>query len=432
MLSFPASCGRVAALALTLTLASSAPARANDPFSPSSAWSARLSDSAPLAPGSAGLVAELRRQAERPGGLWINTDAYSVPVYTVGPDQPTVRVIADDGHPPLVEMWAQVPLPPDAVPAAGSDGHLVVHQPSTDTLWEFWALRREADGWHARWGGRMDDVSRNPGYFAAPYGATATGLALLGGLIRADEMAAGVIPHALAVGIPDVKQGEFVWPAQRGDGTSWSPEAIPEGTRFRLNPHLDLGTLGLTPAARAIAQALQDYGLIVRDRAGAVVLYGEDPRPLGGDPWPGLLNEWPDKLLATLPWAELQVVVPDQRAFAEVVPGAPAGPAAEPLPEPTPVPGPDAGPAPSNPTTPSAPSEPTTPSAPTTGPGSGSAPPAGDRPKRKRRPTQRRASAAAARATTLCAKARRKGATGKQNAACRRARATARRLAVAT
>ena len=30
-----------------------------------------------------------------------------------------------------------------------------MYQPSTDTLWEFWLMRRAADGWHARWGGKL-------------------------------------------------------------------------------------------------------------------------------------------------------------------------------------------------------------------------------------------------------------------------------------
>jgi len=84
----------------------------------------------------------------------------------------------------------------------------------------------------------------------------------------------------LALTIPEPAAGRFVWPANRTDGTSTSPTAIPEGTRFRLDPKLNVAALGLPPMGAAIALAAQRYGMIVRDRGGGVVLYAEDPRPL--------------------------------------------------------------------------------------------------------------------------------------------------------
>jgi hypothetical protein len=392
----------VRALALLVALIAAVPAQAAAPFARDSVWNARLADDAPLVPESAALVAELNRQAAEPGGRWLNTTAYSVPVYMVGPEQPTVRVWADTPYAHLLRPgWDAVPLPPGARPADGSDAHLVVHQPATDTLWEFWSMYETAGGWHARWGATTHGVSSNPGYHAAPLGATATGLAALGGLIRPDELAAGRIEHALAVGIPRARYGAFVWPAQRGDGVDTAPTAIPHGTRFRLDPALDLGALGLTPPALSIARAMQDYGLIVRDQAGAVVLYGEDPKSLGHDPWPALLDEWPDKLLDSLPWERLQVVVPDRRAFATPTP-APATAA--------PAPAPPAG-APQSPVV-----------APAT---TGLTPRLAALPRPAPSATRR----AIARAHALCAQARRKGATKRAKAACRRARAAARRTA---
>src|SRR4051794_6700744 len=152
-------------LVLLAALAGAAPAAAADPFAADSVWDSPMADDAAPVANSAGLVAELRRQAALPGGTWINTTSYSVPVYTVGPNQPMVRIVADTPYPPLQQSWDAVPLPADAHPAAGSDAHLVVYQPSSDKLWEFWAMHQEADGWHAWWGGTMDHVSQNPGYF---------------------------------------------------------------------------------------------------------------------------------------------------------------------------------------------------------------------------------------------------------------------------
>src|SRR4051794_38567752 len=61
------------------------------PFAPSSFWNKPLSVGAPLDPHSAAYVADLRHQLTI-GNPWINTHAYSVPVYTVGAGQPAVRV----------------------------------------------------------------------------------------------------------------------------------------------------------------------------------------------------------------------------------------------------------------------------------------------------------------------------------------------------
>ena len=162
-----------------------------------------------------------------------------------------------------------MPLPSNAKPAVGTDGHLIVHQPSTDTMWEFWRAVKKADGWHAAWGGRMKDVSTNPGFYTNPsnWGSTATSLPMLGGLIRLDELQAGRIDHALALAIPEIKKDFYSWPAQRSDGSLDSANAIPEGTRFRLDPSLDLNSLQMAPVVRMIAQAAQDYGIVLRDGA---------------------------------------------------------------------------------------------------------------------------------------------------------------------
>jgi hypothetical protein len=155
-------------------------------------------------------------------------------------------------------------------------------------------------------------ASSSPGYFPAPFGATGTGLALMGGLIRVAELRAGRIDHALALAIPKAKARDFVWPAQRSDGNSPLPDAIPEGTRLRIDPRVDLNTLGLPPAGLAIARAAQRYGMIVRDQAGAVAFYGEDPAQFGApNPYTTLYaGKYPNNILASFPWTQLQVIAP--------------------------------------------------------------------------------------------------------------------------
>jgi len=134
-------------------------------FSPSSFWNEPLPADAALDPSSAASVAvlaeEVAAEAQTESGPSIATIDYSVPVYTVPVDQPVVRVqlVGHSTHRSLQAAWNAVPLPPDAHPAAGTDKHLVVWQPSTDKLWEFWQLEETAEGWQAEWGGAMEQVS---------------------------------------------------------------------------------------------------------------------------------------------------------------------------------------------------------------------------------------------------------------------------------
>lgn len=291
------------------------------PFAPTSFWNVRLADDAPLDPKSATYVSELRHQVEW-AGPWMNTTQYSTPVYTVPGDEPRVRVQLDDvapSAPDLVRAFADVPIPENAVPAQGTDKHLVVWQPETDSMWEFWLAARQGDGWHARWGGHMERVSQNPGYYENPrdWGATATSLPLLGGLIRLQELEAGRIDHALALGIPETRREWFSWPANRTDGHVDSPDAIPEGARFRLDHSLDLSRLRMAPIVRIIAEAAQRYGIVIRDKAGAVVFYGEDPQPTGHDPYHGPGGYFENEYISTLlreqfPWHRLQALRTEQ------------------------------------------------------------------------------------------------------------------------
>jgi hypothetical protein len=84
------------------------------------------------------------------------------------------------------------------------------------------------------------------------------------------------------------------------------------GTRFRLDPAVDVEQLDMPPAGKAIARAAQQYGIVLRDHAdGAVVFYGEDPTPFGTDPYPAFFSGLPPgAVLRNFPWGRLQVLAP--------------------------------------------------------------------------------------------------------------------------
>jgi hypothetical protein len=292
-------------------------------FSRNSAWNQEPPADAALHPQSDRLVGELLRQAraniEAHYGPDISASDYSTAVYTVARSQRRVAVRLPPEKRAFSRPFRSVPLPDDARPAEGTDNHLVVWQPGTDTMWEFYGLQRRGGRWTADWGGRLPRVSRSAGVFktgkdGVKYGATATGLPLAGGLITLSDLRKKRIDHALALAIPEARAGVWSLPAQRTDGKLSSRTAIPEGARFRLDPRVDLDALQLPQVTRMVAEAAQRYGMILRDQAGVVQVYAEIPQA-GGDNPLAVLKEGVtgQELMAKFPWDRLQLLRMDLR-----------------------------------------------------------------------------------------------------------------------
>jgi hypothetical protein len=310
-------------------------------FSDSSFWNTLPPADATLDPGSRELVAALGKEVDREqadgSGPWINTTSYSVPVYTVPKDQPTVRVRLSGPYAAsaLRSAWRAVPLLPKARPSLGTDGHLVVWQPARDRLWEFWHLRRDPNSWQASWGGAIRDVSSDSGSYGpsawpgatTAWGASASSLSIAGGLITLADLRRGRIDHALGLSVPDARAGVYALPAHRTDGESPSATSLPEGAHLRLNPALDLSALQMPPLTRMIAQAAQRYGIFVKDKAGNVAFNAQTPHSAARNPYAGprgyFEGAYPAELLASFPWSHLQVLKMRLHRF---VPQARSGP----------------------------------------------------------------------------------------------------------
>lgn len=101
-----------------------------------------------------------------------------------------------------------------------------------------------------------------------------------------DEVASGRISHALRMTASAVSPAA-VWPASTSDGRDADPAAIPMGAHLRLKAGTDLSALG--PAARVVATAMTEYGMVVADST----LSGWSPT---GSPD----ERWNDADLATL------------------------------------------------------------------------------------------------------------------------------------
>jgi hypothetical protein len=310
-----------------------APAPANSPFfSPNSIWNQQLPADAPLDPDSAALVNGLIQQ-EASSGATVQTSSYGVPIYTVGAGQPTVPVTMAAG-PALNAAMSAVPMPANAVAAAGTDANLAIWQPSTDTMWEFWRLTNGANGWSAGWGGVMDNVSSDPGYYQNiesstgtvlqrnSWGAPATSFPLVAGVMTISELESGQINHALYLALPNTMANKWVWPAQRSDGRSTASDSVPEGAHFRLDPNLNLASLHLPHFVYMMAVAAQKYGIIISNTSGDVAFRAQDPTQFiaqhGYNPYTGpstrpgtpgaLFNQEPSQMLRLFPWSHLQLL----------------------------------------------------------------------------------------------------------------------------
>ena len=293
-------------------------------FGAGSVWKLNVSG-APANAKSAALVTTLSRSvSDRYNGVAaFNVDQYTTNFYTVGPNTPRTNVAFNDcqqkGYLPAGltgsgGQFSDVPIPAGAAASAGTDAELTVYSPSTDQLWEFWLAKHTGAGWSACWGGRIDHVSSSPGFFTGGFGATATGLPVAGGMISIQDVKSGSINHAMSLLIPDAATwNNFSYPAQRSDGNSSAAGAIPEGTRFRLDPSLDVTKLGLTPVGVMIARAAQKYGFVVTDQSGAVAVQAESGVPMqqatGTNPWTAIMNGTPSyQMLTNFPWTKLQAL----------------------------------------------------------------------------------------------------------------------------
>jgi hypothetical protein len=295
-------------------------------FAANSIWNQPLEAADQVDPASVSIVRALSEtvaeEEQLRDGPWINTTSYSVPIYTVPANQPTVPVtLVEVREPALSAAWRAVPLPSNARPAVGTDGSLVVSQPSTDRLWEFWRLVHDANGrWHARWGGAMEDVSTSSGVYSSAawpgakpwWGVSASSLSIAGGLITLEDLERGKINHALAMSVPHVRGGVYASPARRDDGSSSDPLSLPEGAHLRLDPNLDLTTLHLPKLTMMLAEAAQRYGIYVRDGSPVIAFYAQDPTPTDSEPYKGaggyFDGQYPFQLLASFPWSHLEVL----------------------------------------------------------------------------------------------------------------------------
>ena len=154
------------------------------------------------------------------------------------------------------------PIPKTVKREAGSDRHVLVVDKDACKLYELFAASKSSSGkWSAGsgaiWNLRLNRL-RPDGWTSAD----AAGLPILPGLARYDEVAAGVIAHALRFTAPTTRTAH-IYPARHDAGDADDANLPPMGLRVRLKANVDLS--GFSGQAKIVLVALQRYGMILAD-----------------------------------------------------------------------------------------------------------------------------------------------------------------------
>ena len=152
---------------------------------------------------------------------------------------------------------------------ANADHHLMVVQQGSCQLFEMYAYdpTGPTTGWDVLVQWDLNAGSEQiPGNLEVG-STTAAGTPLLPGVIWPDEVAAGVIEHAVDIVMPAaaIDKCHYVYPAS--DGAWTATGAFPYGGRLRLKASYDLSKVTGTQA-KVVLRALQRYGMFNTDISG--------------------------------------------------------------------------------------------------------------------------------------------------------------------
>jgi hypothetical protein len=229
-------------------------------FPASNPWNQRV-DALPVAANSAELIASIGLDTglhpDFGAGLW-DGGPIGIPYDVVTKKTPRARVrfeYADESD------RGPYPIPRTVHIEGGSDRHALLIDRSACKLYELFALRKTSSGWTAG-SGAIWSLRSNKLRPAGWTSADAAGLPIFAGLARSDEVARGVIRHALRFTASRTRRA-YVYPARHYASSSDEPSLPPMGLRVRLKASVDISTF--PRQARVVLQALKTYGMILAD-----------------------------------------------------------------------------------------------------------------------------------------------------------------------
>jgi len=230
-------------------------------FPSSNVWNRDIStlpvrgDSATLI-GSIGLTSVLHPDFS--STAWNGGLGYGIPINKVNLSTPRYTVSFYYGDESDAGPY---PIPANPKIEGGSDAHLLSWDTEGCRLYEIFDTSYSGGQWHGGSGAIWDlrsNALRPDGWTSAD----AAGLPILPGLARYDEVAAGIIRHALRFTAPK-SCPNHIYPARHDAGSYSCTTYPPMGLRVRLKSSVDISGFG--PQARVILTALKKYGMLLAD-----------------------------------------------------------------------------------------------------------------------------------------------------------------------
>jgi hypothetical protein len=162
---------------------------------------------------------------------------------------------ADESDAVAYPFTASTPIEP------ASDAHAFMLNKDTCVLYELFAASWN-NGQPTAGSGAVFDLKSHALRPAGWTSADAAGLPIWPGVLRYDEVARGVVDHAIRFTAQRTDKS-FVWPARHQAGAARDASLPPMGARFRLRA--DFSLAGYSAQAQVVLRAMQRYGLILAD-----------------------------------------------------------------------------------------------------------------------------------------------------------------------
>jgi hypothetical protein len=204
-------------------------------------------------------------------GSW-QGETIGIPFIEVPGTQPRVPMTfqyASESDPGPYPVPTNAPI--EGGPNALGDRHVIVIDRDNCVLYEMYKAYPNADGsWRAGSGAKWS-LNSNALRRAGWTSADAAGLPIRPGLVTYDEVASGVIRHAIRFTTQRINSA-YIWPARHSDGDFSDSNVPPMGVRLRLKAGVDIS--GYPARVRVVLQALKDYGMVLADTGGPLNISG--------------------------------------------------------------------------------------------------------------------------------------------------------------
>jgi hypothetical protein len=167
---------------------------------------------------------------------------------------------------------------------AGGDRHAIMIDRDTCTLYELYDTHYAAGGASTAGSGAIWSLNSNALRPAGWTSADAAGLPIFAGLLRLDEVQAGLVDHAVRVTASQTDRS-YLWPARHQAGAANDPNLPPMGARFRMKAGFNISSFRAD--TQVVLRAFKRYGMIVADNGSNWYFQGT-----AENGWPGdMLDE---------------------------------------------------------------------------------------------------------------------------------------------